>query len=166
MMTQLKIAVIGVIGYCCYQNNMLYCQVSQEEIRSRVKKIYGLEISLRWLNMILSQFEEQGIIERQATKTFLGQGQWRQNRTLYYLKGKGIQLLRWLGTKFYRTFNWLRVKCPSLLSWKRRTGSIEKSAAKGENPKNHPKKEYDESYWPRWKPPEWMQEAIKEGWKL
>lgn len=105
-------AIIGIIGYICMQNNSLYCQVSQAEIMDRLYKIYGITITRRGLNYALRSLEDAGYIRRKATRRHIGEGEWRQNRTLYFMSRKGIDLIRWLATKFSKCLKYFRVKCP------------------------------------------------------
>lgn len=120
IMTQKREAIIGVLCYCCQANNKLYCQISQKQTRVLMKQIYGEDISGRGLNYALESLEQQGFFERQATRRPLPPGGWRQNRTVYYLKRRAIDLIRWLTSKFGKVANWFRLKCPSSIYFKRR----------------------------------------------
>ena len=124
MMTQKQMAIMGSLAYCCQQNNTLYCQASQPEIMNRMEKVYGESITKRGLNYDLASLEHQGYIERQATRRQVGEGQWRQNRTVYYLKRKAIDLINRLVRRFRKVYDWLRVKCPSPLYFKERKVSL------------------------------------------
>jgi hypothetical protein len=120
-MTKKREAIIGVIGHICSQNNSLYCQISQACIMDLMNRIYGEKISRRGLNYAMKRLEHELMIRRKATRTLIPGGEWKQNRTIYFMTRKGIDLIRWLSTKFRKCATWLRVKCPAHISLIKKT---------------------------------------------
>jgi hypothetical protein len=133
-MTKTQEAILGVIGHMCMQNNSLYCQASQIEILLRTDRYYGVTITRRGLNYALKSMEEQGLIRRKATRRMLPGGEWKQNRTLYFVTRKMIELIRWMSSKFAKCLNYFRVKCPSHIYLVKKTSISSFSSGNVEKP--------------------------------